>query len=99
MKIIENEMLSVDEFAQMANISLPHVRQLLRENKIKGVKVGKTWRINREEVNNYLGITTDIKSMEREFMILELKAKLNATESQLENFKNIVGVLANMVGV
>ncbi|MDU1280016.1 MAG: excisionase family DNA-binding protein [Clostridium sp.] len=99
MKVIENEMLSVDEFAKMANISLPHVRQLLRENKIKGVKVGKTWRINRGEVNNYLGITTDIKSMERELIIVELKAKLNATESQLENFKNIVGVLANMVGV
>ena len=53
---VTKEMLSVDEFARKANITVTYARQLLREGKVRGVKIGKEWRISREEVDVYLGI-------------------------------------------
>ena len=72
---VTKEMLSVDEFARKANITVTYARQLLREGKVRGVKIGKEWRISREEVDVYLGITTDIKSVEQELYIRELENK------------------------
>ena len=93
------EVYSVEEFAEKAKITTAHARQLLREGKLKGIKVGKSWKISKVEVNNYLGIQTDVGAMEREILISELQNKLVLKETQLENLKSIVGVLANMVGI
>lgn len=91
--------LSVEHFSKEASITLSHARQLLREGKVKGMKVGKEWRITREEANRYLGITTDIKSMEKELYIKELEGLIKRYEMQMNTFKNIVGTLGNIVGV
>ncbi|WP_300381211.1 helix-turn-helix domain-containing protein [Clostridium sp.] len=93
------EVLTVEEFSKIANISLAHTRQLLRERKINGVKVGKEWRITREESDKYLGITTDIKMVEKEIYIRELEGKVKTYEMQINTFKNIVGTLENIVGM
>lgn len=95
----KSDMYTVEEFAEKAKITTAHARQLLREKKLKGIKVGKSWKISKVEVNSYLGIQTDIGTMEREILISELQNKLVLKESQLENLKSIVGVLANMVGI
>lgn len=99
MSIKTTEVYSVEEFAIKAGITTAHARQLLREKKLKGIKVGKSWKISKVEVNSYLGIETDVGAMEREILISELQNKLVLKESQLENLKSIVGVLANMVGI
>ena len=58
------EMLDVEEAAEVANLTVPHLRELLRQGKVKGIKTGRKWRISKEELNNYLGIKTDTKSFE-----------------------------------
>lgn len=93
------DMYSVDEFATKAGITTAHTRQLLREGKIKAIKVGKEWRVNKEEANKYLGIKTDMSIVEKELIISELQGKLKITENKLETFKNLIGVLANMAGI
>lgn len=97
--MLNKEMLTVEEFSNMANISLAHTRQLLREKKINGVKVGKEWRILKEDANNYLGILTDIKMVEKEIYIKDLEAKLKNYEMQINTFRNILGTLGNIVGI
>lgn len=97
--MLNKEMLTVEEFSNMANISLAHTRQLLREKKINGVKVGKEWRVSKEDANNYLGILTDVKMVEKEIYIKDLESKLKNYEMQINTFRNIVGTLGNIVGI
>ena len=99
MNNVKTTVLSVEEFALEANITLAHTRQLLREGKLKGTKIGKEWRITREDAHNYLGIKTDIQSIEKQMYIKELEAKIQSYELQISTFKNIVGTLGNIVGI
>lgn len=99
MNSLQQEMLTVQEFSEKANITVTYARQLLRERKINGVKVGKSWRIYTEEVNKYLGIVGDSKSMEMQLYIKELEAKVKNCEMQIATFRNIVGTLENIVGM
>lgn len=99
MREIQKEMLSVEEFSQKANITITYTRQLLRERKIEGIKIGKEWRIYQQEANKYLGIVGDSKSMEMQLYIKELEAKVKNFEMQISTFRNIVGTLENIVGI
>ncbi|MBS5927205.1 MAG: helix-turn-helix domain-containing protein [Clostridium sp.] len=91
------EMLDVEEAAEVANLTVPHLRELLRQGKVKGIKTGRKWRISKEELNNYLGIKTDTKSFEREMYIKELesenkelKLKLTVAKSSIENLLSVM---------
>ena len=52
--LVINEMLTLKEACKKAKLTIPHIRQLLREEKIKGIKIGKDWRISTFELNKYL---------------------------------------------
>ncbi|EOR24456.1 hypothetical protein A500_12664 [Clostridium sartagoforme AAU1] len=99
MSIKTTEVYSVEEFALKAGITTAHARQLLREKKLKGIKVGRSWKISKTEVNNYLGIQTDIGAIEKEIYIKELEAKVKNFEMQINTFKNLVDTLGNIVGL
>lgn len=90
-------MLNVEEASKISSLTTDHIRDLLRQDKLKGIKSGKEWRIAREDLNNYLGIKTDIKSFERELYIKELesenrelKLKLNMARNNIENLLNVM---------
>lgn len=91
------EMLDVEEAAEVANLTVPHLRELLRQGKVKGIKTGRKWRISKEELNNYLGIKTDTKTFEREMYIKELesenkelKLKLAVAKNSIENLLSVM---------
>lgn len=95
----KKKMLSVEEFSQKANITVTYARQLLREGKIRGIKLGKEWRVDNKEVDIYLGITTDIEIVRKDMYIKELETKLKNYEMQINTFRNIVGTLGHIVGI
>ena len=99
MSKLNKDMLTVQEFSEKANITVTYARQLLREKKINGLKVGKEWRISKEDANKYLGILTDVKMIEKEIYIKDLESKLKNYEMQIATFRNIVGTLENIVGM
>lgn len=97
MSKFKTEMLNVEEASKISSLTTDHIRDLLRQGKLKGIKSGKEWRIAREDLNNYLGIKTDIKSFERELYIKELesenrelKLKLNMARNNIENLLNVM---------
>lgn len=92
------EVITVEEFSNMANLTLAHTRQLLREGKLKGVKVGKTWKITRDDAYSYLGIKTDLKKMELHVYVRELEEKIKYYEAQFYMVKDLVGTLDNAIG-
>jgi excisionase family DNA binding protein len=48
------ELLTVDEVAAMLKVSTFTVRELLKANKLHGVKVGRQWRIRKADLEAYL---------------------------------------------
>jgi len=49
------ELMTVEEVAVYLKINPEVVRRWLREKRLPGVKVGKAWRINKEEIDKILG--------------------------------------------
>jgi excisionase family DNA binding protein len=47
-------MLSIYEVADLLKVSDKTIRRLVRANKIKAMKVGHSWRINRADLQIYL---------------------------------------------
>jgi len=48
--MVRERYLNTKEVAEMLSISQEYLRQLLREGKVKGVKVGRLWKIKESEV-------------------------------------------------
>ena len=52
----EDAMVSIEEFAMlMGNVSTSIIKRYLREGRIKGVKISRTWFIPLKEVERILG--------------------------------------------
>lgn len=50
------KILTPDEVASRLSISLKTVGNLLRSTQLKGVRVGRLWRIPERELERYLGL-------------------------------------------
>ena len=48
------QLMKVDEVAEILQIHEKTVKKWLREGKIQGIKLGKSWRIEKEELKEYL---------------------------------------------
>lgn len=94
---MKSVMLSIKEVAETAKLTEQHVRQLLREGKIKGTKAGKEWRVAKEDLNRYLGIQTDTQALEKDLYIKELEGKIKTYQVQMTTLRNLVGTLDNIV--
>lgn len=50
----ENELLTFNEFVEELSISESFAYQLLSQGTIKGIKLGKVWRIPRKSIEQYI---------------------------------------------
>ncbi|HNX29714.1 MAG TPA: helix-turn-helix domain-containing protein [Syntrophomonadaceae bacterium] len=48
------ELLTVEEVASYLKMNPEVIRRWLRENRLPGIKVGKEWRISKEDLENML---------------------------------------------
>jgi excisionase family DNA binding protein len=48
--MVRERYLNTKEVAEMLSIGQEYLRQLLREGKIKGIKVGKRWKIKESDI-------------------------------------------------
>jgi len=86
---------SVEEVSNLLGISKYTVREKLSTKEIKGTKVGREWRILKDEVNSILGIST--KTDEKDQYIKELEAKIKYLTLQNESFKDIANSLVRVI--
>jgi excisionase family DNA binding protein len=47
-------MLSLEEVAYRLNVSVQTVRRLIDSGQLKGVKVGRQWRVRQEDLDAYI---------------------------------------------
>ncbi len=50
-----NDLLTVDQFAQMLDMHPRTIRRYIRENRLKAAKVGGEWRIRKEDAEMFMG--------------------------------------------
>lgn len=91
---MERPWYTVEEVAELLGVSKQTIRDKLSIQEIKGNKVGREWRILKEEANSILGIT---KTDERDRYIKELESKVKYLTLQVETFKNIANSLVNVI--
>ena len=49
-----NDVLTLEEVAQILRVSIPTVRKLIREGRLKSFRVGAQVRIRRDELEKYM---------------------------------------------
>ena len=54
-----NEYMSITEFIDTVHISRPTAYSLISDGKIKAIRVGRAWRIPRDEVERYISAHKD----------------------------------------
>ena len=88
------ELLTVKETAEMIGVSPAYIRELLNKGKhdanvkLKGVKVGKEWRISTKSIYDYVGIEL-VEKNKKDIYIKEL-------EDRIRDNKELIGVLKSM---
>lgn len=85
---------TVEEVAELLGVSKQTVRDKLSTKEIKGSKVGREWRILKDEINSVLGIE---KENEKDRYIEELEAKVKYLTLQNETFKNVANSLISVI--
>lgn len=95
MMLMEKNWYSVEEVSKILGVSKQTVRDKLSTKEIKGNKVGREWRILKDEVNSILGIET--KTNEKDSYIKELEDKVKYLTLQNETFKNIAISLTKVI--
>lgn len=89
----------VPEVAAMINKPATTVRNEIRSGKIKAVKSGTEYLIEKSEVDRYLGIETNDESLKKDLEIAELRGKIKSLETQIQAFKSIASSLNNIIGL
>jgi len=51
---VEHRLLTVDQAAEYLQVTSRWVRRILRDGHLKGVKVGKLWRVKPEDLSEYI---------------------------------------------
>ena len=49
-----NEFISTEEAAEKLKYHVEHVRRMMREGSIQGLKIGRTWLVKREALDSYM---------------------------------------------
>lgn len=93
--LMERNWYSVEEVSKILGVSKQTVRDKLSTKEIKGNKVGREWRILKDEVNSILGIET--KTNEKDSYIKELEDKVKYLTLQNETFRNIAISLTKVI--
>lgn len=99
---MNNTYLKVSEVAERIGVTEAYVRELLNRAKtdssmkLKGVKVGKEWRILSSCVDEYLGVNKSNQEQERELYIKELEFKIEQYEIKI---KSVVGMMNSITQI
>ncbi|WP_346920628.1 helix-turn-helix domain-containing protein [Clostridium sp. UBA7339] len=95
LKQMDKAWYSVEEVSKLLGVSKQTVRDKLATKEITGTKIGREWRILKDEVNSILGISNKVD--EKDQYIKELESKIEYLTLQNESFKNIANSLVKII--
>lgn len=53
-----NDFISIEEAAEKLKYHVDHVRRMMREGSIEGMKNGRTWQVKRDALDSYMKRTS-----------------------------------------
>jgi excisionase family DNA binding protein len=89
----------VTEVAEIINKPATTVRNEIRSGKIKAIKSGTEYLIEKSEIDRYLGIETNDESLKKDLEIAELRGRVKSLETQIHAFKTVASSLNNIIGL
>lgn len=90
------KLYNTKEISELLRVSTNTVKNLLKDNKLKGAKVGKEWRISEKNLNDFLNIEDDTQQDNKDnykdididsYNIIELIKTINDYEDK-QDLKN-----------
>ena len=54
MPVVQSPMLTIHDVAQKLNVDERTIRELIRKNELRAIKVGKEWRVNEPDLDAYV---------------------------------------------
>lgn len=72
--------------------------KMIREKKIKAVKVGNTWKISESALNEFLGLENNKEDVKQQLYIQRLESEVKSYKQQLSMLKNILNSATNIIG-
>lgn len=84
------ELLTTDQVAQIIDNSRQYVQAEIRKGTLKAKKYGKSYKVTREDLNAYMGITNDKEEYEKDLYIAKLESKVKHYEFIINTFRGNV---------
>lgn len=95
--MLEKNLYTVAEYAQIAEINEQSVTRMIRNGKIKAQMVGKMYRIPRSEIDKLLMVDGKTSTLRHFETTRELEIENRALRTQLELLKNILSSASNVL--
>lgn len=89
----------VKEVAELTNKPASTIRNEIRLGKLKAIKSGTEYLIEKSEVDRYLGIETNDEVLKKDLEIERLKGRVKSLETQIQAFKSVASSLNNIIGL
>lgn len=81
---------TVDELAEATGMTANHIRQQIREEKIRAEKRGKSYYIGPEEWARILQVDSKSESLKRELLIAQLQMEKRTLSMQLDAVRSFL---------
>lgn len=90
------ELLTTDQVAEIISNNRQYVQSEIRKGTLKAKRYGKSYKVTREDLNKYMGLSNDKEEFEKDLYISKLEAQVRHYEFIISTIK---GNLSNMENV
>jgi excisionase family DNA binding protein len=91
------ELLTTDQVAQIIDNTRQYVQAEIRKGSLKAKRYGKYYKVTREDLNAYMGISNNKEEFERDLYIAKLEAKVKHYEFIINTFKGSINNLEQVL--
>lgn len=95
-----DELLTINEIVkEQPNLKVGTLQKAYREGKLPGVKIGRSIKITRRNLNKFLGFETTDILLEKDLEISKLRNQLDGYKKQYETLKQLMNTMQNVMSV
>lgn len=96
---MKQELLTIEQIAEETHLKPATIRTAIRTGELKGKRMGRTIKVLRQDLNNYLGITNDDEVLKKDLEIARLKNQVEGYKNQYNTLKQLMATMQNVMNV
>lgn len=96
----EAELLTLNQIhEEYPALPVSTLQKSYREKKLIGIKIGRSIKVSRKNLNKYLGIETTDQLLEKDLEIARLKNQLEGYKRQYATLKQLMSTMQGVINV